>query len=56
MSEPKTHIRKIQANIDEVRAELKQMSNDGHLNNPEASFRAGAAQYEISELEEALKE
>ncbi len=49
MSVPREH-------IDNIRAELEQMVTDGHLNEYEASTRAGAVEYELSRLEEALKD
>lgn len=50
MSEP------AQKHIDKIRAELKEMSEDGHLDEFDASTAAGAVQHELSKLEEALKE
>jgi hypothetical protein len=41
--------------LDMIDAALNQMASEGHFNEPEASIKAGAVQYQLSKLREELE-
>lgn len=55
MSNSPEHLNKIQDWLNLIVAELKAMGQHGHLDEFEANKNAGAVQYELSKLREAVK-